>query len=960
MENKSKNEFISAKIVKLMGEGKTQKQALGEAYGIWNEKHKEFGGSYQAGDWYENNNPYFTQNPGVRPNSNLAPPPPKDLNAPNNTAYNGFQATMPQGVNINDTSEVNTSVNPEGMPQNNPELKSRMAENKYYNTMNGNYDDSGNAIDTSGKHGYGQNTPTNFEFFNPYATPSVETAAYTLGQGIENGNTLETAGSGLKLLTGLGRNAFAGAGQARRRNYVMQDYQNRAREASVPANQYIGKEGGYYFQDGGGMPPQQDQGQNMAQQVAQALQGGADPQQVLQQLVQSGIPQDQATQLITSMLQQLQGAPQEEQSEGANNNLQEEALESHQMGGVQLGTTAPPQPNNKDLHKVLTGEYTAENENNEPKIAEIERGEYLQTPDGNITKALGENHEQGGVKLTEQQIPQGSRIISNHLTLDNLHKDLSKNLNLKLDKNDTFSKVLDKWGTKNGLNKINDEQETIIKDLEKQTKKLIENPNSEKTISLNINLLQKRIKELDDKKAPLEEERKSIFDVVFNAQESTKEEQAEGTNNNPQEEALEAHQMGGTQIYNGDMIQGFANKHNIPYERAQAIIQEFKMGGYYEDGGGDPTNPLIVNSTLNNNFTQEPSDLTRLPQTPMSVNPNPIFQGTPNSTDPSTGTGNYYDVWKPLVEQSMANPVEAKKIDDWLTTNSGTYSPNIQKQLEGLKGVERYARIQKLATDTKPGLFHNAVLDALKATKPQEAPQTEEAVKNNDINFNLANPVTEYGLMDLPDQSTMTPSSLQPALKIERRYDRIEAPQQSPDAIIQELRRQEATAIDNVKNLPDAQRASAIAQIQANTQAEINKNMNAVEGQNIDTKFKTDANNQQVQMAEENARANDLQSYENKIMKADSVTNQDIRNWVNHNTAVNVANSNKIENTNVLNQAFPNYKLTNQGVTNTVGDNIPNFNSMTDAEQKQALADAWAKQKEAERKAKLKARKSRF
>lgn len=57
--------------------------------------------------------------------------------------------------------------------------------------------------------------------------------------------------------------------------------------------------------------------QQIMEQVAQALQQGADPQQVLQQLVQSGFPQDQAQQLIQQVMQQMQGdqeqVPQEQQ-----------------------------------------------------------------------------------------------------------------------------------------------------------------------------------------------------------------------------------------------------------------------------------------------------------------------------------------------------------------------------------------------------------------------------------------------------------------------------------------------------------------------------------------------------------------------------------------------------------------------------------------------------------------------
>lgn len=95
----------------------------------------------------------------------------------------------------------------------------------------------------------------------------------------------------------------------------------------------FGFEQGGYFQEGGvqspeeeqqegamsnpqeeqGEVPQQgggDQMQQIAQQVAQMLQQGADPQQVLQQLVQAGVPQEQAQQIIQMVMGQMQGGQQ--------------------------------------------------------------------------------------------------------------------------------------------------------------------------------------------------------------------------------------------------------------------------------------------------------------------------------------------------------------------------------------------------------------------------------------------------------------------------------------------------------------------------------------------------------------------------------------------------------------------------------------------------------------------------
>lgn len=62
--------------------------------------------------------------------------------------------------------------------------------------------------------------------------------------------------------------------------------------------------------------PQEEQGEmqggqeQMMQQIAQAIQEGADPQEVMGALVQQGIPEEQAGQMIQAIAQQMQGAPQ--------------------------------------------------------------------------------------------------------------------------------------------------------------------------------------------------------------------------------------------------------------------------------------------------------------------------------------------------------------------------------------------------------------------------------------------------------------------------------------------------------------------------------------------------------------------------------------------------------------------------------------------------------------------------
>nr|DAJ54827.1 MAG TPA: YkuD-like protein [Caudoviricetes sp.] len=111
----------------------------------------------------------------------------------------------------------------------------------------------------------------------------------------------------------------------------------RGKDRALLSKYGIKEDGGYYgngghYQDGGIQPgmeeqmegqmsnPQEEgmeqqgggQMEQIMQEVAQAIQQGADPQQIVQQLVQMGIPQEQAIQLVQTVMQQMQGGQQQQ------------------------------------------------------------------------------------------------------------------------------------------------------------------------------------------------------------------------------------------------------------------------------------------------------------------------------------------------------------------------------------------------------------------------------------------------------------------------------------------------------------------------------------------------------------------------------------------------------------------------------------------------------------------------
>lgn len=115
------------------------------------------------------------------------------------------------------------------------------------------------------------------------------------------------------------------------------------------------KEYGGYFQEGGAQSPeeeqqegaasnaQEEQGeisqqgggnqmQQIAQQVSQALQQGANPQQILQQLVQAGVPQDQAQQIVQMVVSQMQGGQEQAPQLKCGGKMYQEGGETEEPG----------------------------------------------------------------------------------------------------------------------------------------------------------------------------------------------------------------------------------------------------------------------------------------------------------------------------------------------------------------------------------------------------------------------------------------------------------------------------------------------------------------------------------------------------------------------------------------------------------------------------------------------------
>lgn len=93
----------------------------------------------------------------------------------------------------------------------------------------------------------------------------------------------------------------------------------------------------------------------------------------------------------------------------------------------------------------------------------------------------------------------------------------------------------------------------------------------------------------------------------------------------------------------------------------------------------------------------------------------PTFE---NAKENPLWTKENYPAWKSEVSSAIGDTDRQQKIVDYLLNYKGDYSAEVQKRIKGKTGQDLLNTIQNLATDNKPGIFHEAVRQALEASKP--------------------------------------------------------------------------------------------------------------------------------------------------------------------------------------------------------------------------------------------------
>lgn len=215
-------EFISHKIGILIKEGYKKDQAAAISYSMLKDRHKMQ--KAQEGTYYQNNNIFGTQNPGQQF--------PQNMYVPQNQ----------QGIMLDPNDMSQETYKPDA------ELRNRAQYNKWINSQTNNYDDNGNAIDTSNSY----QDYMRLKIANPYTGIDPMARLYWSGMQFGQGNTgagiLGAVGGGL----GLARTFMSGlgAGKENQRQEADMRYQLYGKQPNYEYGQ-TGNNATYVFQEGG-------------------------------------------------------------------------------------------------------------------------------------------------------------------------------------------------------------------------------------------------------------------------------------------------------------------------------------------------------------------------------------------------------------------------------------------------------------------------------------------------------------------------------------------------------------------------------------------------------------------------------------------------------------------------------------------------------------------------------------
>lgn len=526
------------------------------------------------------------------------------------------------------------------------------------------------------------------------------------------------------------------------------------------------------------------------------------------------------------------------------------------------------------LEESLTGEYIQgmpEGKENQG-VVEVEQGEHIVQPDGDISEVRGDKHSQGGEKLSAEQVQEGSIVISDYTPIGGENAKYFKDkFDIKVKAKDTYATVVDKVKSKIGIDKIVKEQEEVFKKIEKQEKET----ENEATKNLNLQFLSGKVKELEEKKAALEPQRMEAMKEIFQRQEASK----------PIEERAQV---------DPQMMATLSQESGMEPQQAQQVIEQFLRGGTYfdlkkyQEGTGSVTyskeNAEKIKQFSEGAFANKFTSYN-------DVIYNEDGTVTITRKDPDTPLDAYYTTaWENL----GVTPIETK-------------AEEVNPQMS----LEEMAEVVKHSQNLDPNLRGKGrtTLDGKPPSTTTATTEGKEVVKTEEEDDKYNSPF----IGGRPDQGVLPPSSVNLPLKAETRLQRADGINISPEAALVENQRQANSLMRYASTLPPGQQAAFMNQVQQQAQQGSNQAINVAASQTAQANLPIDMFNIGQADKENVAASQNALSYEDRTFKTQAAYEENLLQYYDFLRNVNTQNYNDIKNENTVNSMFENYEIDSQG-----------------------------------------------
>ena len=582
---------------------------------------------------------------------------------------------------------------------------------------------------------------------------------------------------------------------------------------------------------------------------------------------------------------------------------------------------------NIDFGQRMTGEYIEglPEGQEDQAVVEVEAGEHILQPDGSMQEVVGDKHSQGGEKLSEEDIQEGSIVISDYIKVGaEKAKYFREKYGIKLTAGHTFADVVDRVEKKIGVTKITKELEDLYKKLEKEEK----TTEHKATKDLNREYISEKIYEKEQEKAELEEERLELMEDVYNQQEGGKGQEGEESD------------------IDYEFLKKVAQESGLDELQAQEVVQEFKRGGSYfkipkyQDGGSR-------RKTLREWFEEAKGlgytggeNVADIQKWYAKEFPDSVVESFRDGSNTITAKGieNIKRSDPQLLKKAGVNPnkepskyteEERAKISQaifgtdidtkefWVNQfqdglwDYRTPSTPSREQVESLSGsLQAIPGDGGLRGPELPNLANRFVAD--RGVGPSGR-QTESGVGGDDKIKTLAEKKKKAILPHMPDDWVLPPSSMTPPRKNVTEFGLDEAMYVSPDQALARNQTQFASQMAAADSLPPNQKAAYLASLQESAamvdmQAQAAADQMYSQAEAETRRFNIGQRDKQSMAAGQNA-----ESFEDKMFRTKAIYDENVRGFLDYMRNTNTTRFKDVRNQNLVGSMMEDYYIDANG-----------------------------------------------